>query len=104
MARWEKKKKEKGKIRKGKPERTGTNCDSRRGRGARAGATEKRRNPKSSERIGKDRWYPRKAQARCHKFPKRKQFKQVQRIVDFRRSKIKMPLFFSQLLGLSASF
>jgi len=31
-------------------ERTGTNCDSRRGRGVRAAATEKS-NPKSSERI-----------------------------------------------------
>ena len=65
-------------------ERTGTNCDSRRGRGARAAVTEMR----TSEEFGRDLFvyfYPRKARVKCHKFPKRKQIKQLPQIVDFCR-------------------
>ena len=59
---------------------------------ARAPRQRKRGNPKSSEEIGKDRWYPRKTQVRCHKFPKGKQLRQLlQRLVDFEGSKNKMP-------------
>jgi len=57
-------------------ERTGTNCDSRRGRGARATVTEMR----TSEEFGRDLFVyvcPRKAQGKCHKLLERKQIEQL---------------------------
>jgi len=92
MARWNKKKRKKRKERKergdrGEPAPTVTHSAAE----ARAPRQRKRRDPKSSKRIGRIVGTQERHRQGAINFLKGNNWSNLQRIVDFERSKIKMP-------------